>query len=144
MFFYAFKDRKVADAFLESLKRVGLIAPGPEYIHVSKNDQLTGAELKVFYFPSKITGYSVIDGSEWSLENTKDGTVTLRAPFVPDGVDMGKMWIEGDKVWIQYSKFYFGIPFCYTTFKNPRGSYEGKDEYVSFLDLYLSPFSRVH
>ena len=144
MFFYAFKDRKVADAFLDSLKRVGLIAPGPEYIHVSKKDQLTGAELKAFYFPSKITGYSVIDGSEWSLENTKDGTVTLRAPFVPDGVDMGKMWIEGDKVWIQYSKFYFGIPFCYTTFKNPRGSYEGKDEYVSFLDLYLSPFSRVH
>jgi len=41
---------KSGGCFLESLKRVGLIAPGPEYIHVSKNDQLTGAELKVLLF----------------------------------------------------------------------------------------------
>ena len=71
MFFYAFKDRKVADSFLDSLKKVGLIAPGPEYIHVSKKDQLTGAELKAFYFPSKTTGYSVMDGSNlrWLVPN---------------------------------------------------------------------------
>lgn len=144
MFFYPFKDRKVADSFLESLKRIGLLAPGPEYIHVSKKDQLTGAELKAFYCPSKVTGYLARDGSVWSLETTKDGTITFRAPFVPDGVDTGKMWFEGDKVWIQYSKFFFGMPFCCTTFKNPRGSHEGKDEYVRFLDLILSPFSRVH
>ena len=144
MFFYAFKDRKVADSFLESLKRIGLIAPGPDYVHVSKKDQLTGAELKSFYCPSKITGYSVRDGSEWSLETTKDGTVTIRGRFVPGGVDTGKMWFEGDKVWIQYSKAFFGVPFCFTTFKNPRGSYEGKDEYVRFLDLILFPFSRVY
>jgi len=63
MFFYPFKDRGVADSFLESLKRVGLLAPGPEYIHVSKKDQLTGAELRAFYCPSTITGLSARDGS---------------------------------------------------------------------------------
>ena len=143
MFFYPFKDRGVADSFLESLKRVGLLAPGPEYIHVSKKDQLTGAELRAFYCPSTITGLSVRDGSVWSVEITKGGTSTYRANFVPGGVDTGKMWFEGDKVWIQYSKFLFGMAFCLTTFKNPRGTHEGKDEYVQVSDLIMSPFSRV-
>jgi hypothetical protein len=58
-------------------------------------------------------------------------------------VDTGKMWFEGDKVWIQYSKFLFGMAFCLTTFKNPRGTHEGKDEYVQVSDLTMSPFSRV-
>ena len=50
---------------------------------------------------------------------------------------------EGDKVWMQFSKYLFGMPFCGTTFKNPRGTHEGKDEYVSFIDLTVRPFSRV-
>lgn len=142
MFFYPFKDRRVADSFLESLKRAGLLAPGPEYIHVSKKDQLTGAELRAFYCPSTITGL-MPDGSVWSEETTKDGTTTYRAPFFPGGPYTGKKWFEGDKVWTQYSKFLFGMAFCRTTFKNPRGSHEGKDEYVRFSDLAVIPFSRV-
>jgi TolB-like protein/Flp pilus assembly protein TadD len=143
MFFYPFKDRGVADSFLESLKRVGLLAPGPEYIHVSKKDQLTGAELRAFYCPSTITGLSARDGSVWSEETTKGGTSTYRANFVPGGVDTGKKWFEGDKVWIQYSKILFGMAFCVTTFKNPRGTHEGKDEYVRVSDIAMTPFSRV-
>jgi tetratricopeptide (TPR) repeat protein len=142
MFFYPFKDRGVADSFLESLKRVGLLAPGPEYIHVSKKDQLTGAELRAFYCPSTITGLSM-RGSVWSEETTKGGTSTYRANFVPGGVDTGKKWFEGDKVWIQYSKILFGMAFCVTTFKNPRGTHEGKDEYVRVSDIAMTPFSRV-
>jgi hypothetical protein len=99
MFFWPFKDRRVADSFVEGLKKADLLDPGPEYVHLSREDQLTGDDLKTFFFPSMIAGFGS-GGSPWSFETTKDGKIILRSPAVPDGVvDTGRRWIEGDKVW---------------------------------------------
>jgi hypothetical protein len=142
MYNFPFKDRGLADSFEEDLKRVGLLDPGPEYIHVSKEDQISGEDLRAFYYPSKISGVGS-DGSQFSQEFAKDGTVTMRSTFLPGGVETGKSWSEGDKIWIQFQKLMGGLAFCRTTFRNPRGTPRGNDEYVVFSDITQSTISRV-
>jgi adenylate cyclase len=142
MYFFPFKDRALAESFEEDLKRVGLLDPGPEYIHVSKEDQISGEDLRTFLYPSKISGV-VADGSLFSQEFAKDGTVTMRGSYLPGGVETGKSWLEGDKIWMQFQKFAGGLPFCVTTFRNPRGTPRGNDEYVGFSDLTQTTYSRV-
>jgi adenylate cyclase len=142
MYNFPFKDRGLADSFEEDLKRVGVLDPGPEYIHVSKEDQISGEDLRAFYYPSKISGVGS-DGSQFSQEFAKDGTVTMRSTFLPGGVETGKSWSEGDKIWIQFQKLMGGLAFCRTTFRNPRGTPRGNDEYVVFSDITQSTISRV-
>jgi adenylate cyclase len=142
MYYYPFKERAVAESFFESLRRLGLIEPGPDFIHVSREDQLTGDDLKAFFIPSKTTGYGP-GGSQWSVEISKDGTVTARLPWIPGGMDTGRRWVEGDKIWTQYERYNFGIEHCGTVFRNPKGTPEGKDEYVIFNDAAMIAFSRA-
>ena len=142
MYALPFKDRETAESFVENLNKAGLIKPGPEYIHVSREDQITGKDLKAFYYPSKITGYSA-DGSQWSQEFAENGTVTFRAPGLPGEVDTGKSWLQGDRIWLQFQNYMPGMPYCRTTFKNPKGTPEKKNEYVSFSDVQLIKFSRT-
>ena len=142
MYDLPFKDRLAADSFVENLKKAGLFRPGPEHIHVSREDQVTGKDLKAFYYPSKITGYSA-DGSQWSQEFAENGTVTFRAPGLPGGVDTGKSWLQGDRIWLQFQNYMSGMPYCRTTFRNPRGTLEQKNEYVSYSDVQLIKFSRA-
>jgi adenylate cyclase len=141
LYFFPFKDRGLADSFEKDLKRVGLLDPGPEYIHVSKEDQISGEDLRTFYYPSKISGVGA-DGSQFSQEFAKDGTVTWRSTWLPGGVETGKSWLEGDKIWIQFQKFAGGLPFCRTTFRNPKATPRGNDEYVGFSDITQTTFSR--
>jgi TolB-like protein/Flp pilus assembly protein TadD len=143
MFYWPFKDRGVAVSFVESLVKAGLVDPGPEYIHVSREDQVTEEDLKAFYYPSKITGLVPGGSQQWSQEFAKDGTVTFRSPHAAGGVEIGRSWLEGDKVWVQYQKYTFGMAGCRTTFKNPRGTPERHDEYVLYGDLMPATFSRA-
>ena len=52
-------------------------------------------------------------------------------------------WIEGDLVYNQYKKRLWGIEYCGTVFRNPRGTKEGKDEYFFCTDIGFAPFSLV-
>jgi TolB-like protein/tetratricopeptide (TPR) repeat protein len=159
---WAYKDRGVVYSVLEGLQKTGLVGQWPEYIHASKENQVTGEDLKKLFYPSKIIGIGP-DGSEWSQEVTKDGQVTFRSPALAEGVDTGKTygeviyrsasiaegvdtgrsWVEGDRIWFQFQKHTSGIPYCLTTFKNPRGTPQGKNEYVVFSDYSMSTFSRA-
>jgi len=145
MYYWPFKDRRVADSFLTGLIKAGLedsrIEPSKDCL-VSKEYQLTGGDLRAFYYPSTTAGYWR-GGWDWSLEITKDGTATLRSSQFPKGVDTGRSWLEGDKLWLQFQKYYFGTAYCSTIFRNPRGTPEGKNQYISFDDVWMTKFSRV-
>jgi hypothetical protein len=108
---------------------------------VSREDQVTGNDLRAFYFPSTTTGY-FSQGSDWTLEIAKDGTAIFRSSIVSGGVDSGRSWVEGDKLWLQFQKYNYGIAYISTTFRNPAGTPEGKDQYISFNDAWYSKFSR--
>jgi hypothetical protein len=136
-----FQDRRVWDSFIEGLIKAGSSSGRLASIHVSREDQVTGNDLRAFYFPSTTTGY-FSQGSDWTLEIAKDGTAMLRSSIVSGGVDSGRGWVEGDKLWLQFRKYNHGIAYCSTTFRNPAGTPEGKDQYISFNDAWYSKFSR--
>jgi hypothetical protein len=115
----------------------------PEGIHVSKEDQLTGDDLRAFYFPSTTTGYTGVIRGEWTLEIAKDGTAILRSTAFFGEVDTGRSWLEGDKLWLQFKKYYDGIAYCSTTFRNPTGTPDVKNEYISFTDVGTILFSKA-
>jgi adenylate cyclase len=145
MYFWPFKDRRVSDSFLEGLLKAGVPPSRLEWskiYQVSKENQLTGDQLRAFYYPSTTAGYSQ-GGMDWSLKIAKDGTVTRREPLRPGVEDTGKSWVEGDKLWFQFQKHYFGIAYCTTTFRNPGGTPEGKNEHIGFNDVFTTRFSRV-
>lgn len=57
--------------------------------------------------------------------------------------DRGKSRIEGDTICHQFEKLYWGLEFCGTVFKNPKGTNESKDEYFFCNDIGFEPFSLV-
>jgi hypothetical protein len=137
-----FKDRAVADSFISGLKKAGALDPGPDYIYVSKEDQVTGDDLKALLFPSTTTGFAPV-GTSWSQETSKEGRAIIHATFLQGGMDTGRRWIEGDKIWQQYQQVSHGMPYCSVVFKNPKGTPEEKNEYIAFQDLWPSTFSRL-
>ncbi len=140
LYFWPFKDRRVEDSFVEGLIKAGFGSGTLVSIHVSKEDQITGDDLRALYFPSTLTGFMP---GNWSAETTKDGTVTYRGSYVTGGVDTGRAWLEGERLWFQLQKSYHGMAYCVTIFKNPKGTPETRDEYIRFTDLYYQKFSRV-
>jgi len=140
IYFWPFKDRQVEDSFIEGLTKAGFPSGRLTSVHVSKEDQITGDNLMALMFPVKTAGFVP---SDWASEITKDGVVTLRARFVPGGMDTGRTWLEGDNLWFQYQKAWYGMAFCNTVFKNPKGTPEGRDEYIRFNDMYYSKFARI-
>jgi hypothetical protein len=142
MFSWPFKDRRVEDSFVEGLLKAGFPSGSFGSIHVSKEDQITGDDLRAFYFPSTTTGWST-DTGEWTLGIAKDGTAILRSTALLGEIDSGRVWLEGDRIWLQFQKRYNGIAYCSTTFRTPTGTPEAKNEYISFTDVGWSRFSRV-
>jgi hypothetical protein len=142
MYFLPFKDYAVADQFAEGLIKAGVKGVASEYLPAFKENQLTGKEIKKLTYGSKLTGVDILDGQQWVVEKGENGDCTWRGPG-PVLFDKGKSRIEGDVECIQYHKLNCGLEFCLTVFRNPRGTYEGKDEYFSCSDLGFSPFSVV-
>jgi TolB-like protein len=145
IYYWPFKDRGVANSFLKGLLKAGVeesrIEMAKDYLF-TKDEQLTGDDLRAFYYPSTTAGYS-LQGLDWSLEIAKDGNVTIRSPEAPGGMDKGRSWLEGDKLWLQFQNYNHGIAYCSTTFRNPTGTLEGKNQYISFNDVWYSRFSRT-
>ncbi len=82
------------------------------------------------------------DGQQWLTDRKKNGDFTYRGPD-PVPSDTGKSWIEGGMICQQYQKSWWGLEFCSTVFRNPKGTYESKDEYFLCRDVGFSPFSLV-
>jgi tetratricopeptide (TPR) repeat protein len=143
-YYWPFKDRRVEDPFFEGLMKAGARDRSLQSMHVSKEDQLTGDDLKAFFYPSTTTGFtgSAYGGSFFSQEIAKDGTATLRPSGLGE-LDTGRSWLEDDTVCFQFQKAFSGMAYCSTIFRNPKGTPEAKNEYVGFNDMGWTRFSRV-
>ncbi len=145
MYYFPFKDRAVADRFAEGLAKAG--APGKSlgYFRAYKENQLSGKEIESLLFGSTTTGPNRLDmddGQYWLVDRKKNGDSSYRGPE-PIPFDTGKSRIEGDTVCQQYQKSWQGLEYCSTVFKNPGGTYNGKDEYLFCRDFGFMPFSVV-
>lgn len=141
MYFFPFKDRVVADRFAEGLGRAGVKGQPTGYFPAYKENQLSGAEIKSLFFGSSITGISPY-GEKWWVDRKKNGDITYRGER-SISTDTGKSWVEGDTICLQQQKRFSGLESCSTVFRNPKGTYEGKDKYSFCPDIGLAPFSAV-
>jgi TolB-like protein len=141
MYGYPFKDRAVADRFAEGLIKAGVKGPPSGYFPTFKENQLTGEEIKRLLFGAKTTGINR-DGQQWWIDCKKNGEFTWQGGGLISS-DTGKSRIEGDMICTQYQKSFWGIEYCSTVFRNPKGTYEDKDEYVFCQDIGFLPFSLV-
>ena len=154
-----FRDRAIVDRYAESLLKAGLaparISGG--YFPAFKENQLTGEKIKSLLLGSRITGID-LDGQQWWVDRKKNGEFTWRGPALKDpytqkiisaptlagpNSDRGKSRIEGDMICHQFQKLYWGLEFCGTVFRNPKGTNESKDEYFFCNDIGFEPFSLV-
>ena len=148
MFVVPFRDRTVVDRYAEGLLKAGL-APAKisgGYFPAFKENQLTGEEIKRLVFGSRITGFSLIfEGQQWWVDRKMNGEFAWRGPstFIGPNFDNGKSRIEGDMICHQFQKNYWGLEYCGTVFRNPKGTNEGKDEYFFCNDYGFEPFSLV-
>ena len=159
MFGLPFSDRAIGDRYAEGLLKAGY-APAKisgGYFPAFKENQLTGEEIKNLLMGSRITGIDQ-DGQQWWVDREKNGEFTWRGPALKDPLtrkiisaptqtgpnsDRGKSWIEGDTICHQFEKLYWGLEFCGTVFRNPKGTNESKDEYFFCNDIGFTPFSLV-
>ena len=141
MYFFPFKDRAVADRVAEGLIKAGVEGQPSGYFPAFKENQLTGEEIKRLNFGRTITGIGR-DSHQWWYDKKKNGELTYRGGR-PNLSDTGKTRIDGDMECQQFQNNLWGLEYCLTVFRNPRGTYEGKDEYFSCTDFGFYPFSVV-
>jgi len=145
------KDRAAADRLAEGMIKAGVPGQPSGYFPAFRENRLTGEKVKKLLFGSKITGIylhnhsiadgiNLKDGQQWWVDLKTNGEVTWRGP---SGIDNGKSRIEGNTICAQYQKNWWGLEYCGTVFRNPRGTPEGKDEYFFCNDYGFDPFSMV-
>jgi adenylate cyclase len=140
MFFYPFHGRLLADRLAQGLLKAGLPGKLSDYYPLFEENRLTGDEMRALLFGSTITGSS-FGGAQWWIERNKEGEITLRGG--PLGPDSGETRIEGEMYYTRMQRAWWGIEYSGTIFRNPNGSPERMNEYVSVMDVGIQPFSLV-
>ncbi len=137
-----FKDRSVADRFAEGLIKGGIKGKPSGYWPAFKENKLTGEEIKRLLFGAKTTGIDLWDGQQWWIDRKKNGEFTWRGSGQISS-DTGMSRIEGDMICAKFQKRLWRVEFCATVFRNPRGTYDRKDEHFLCTDIGFSPFPLV-
>jgi tetratricopeptide (TPR) repeat protein len=139
MSFWPFKKQRDSDLLAEGLVKAGLTGPPSSYCKISKQNKLTGKEIKKLFFGHTMKG-TTSGGKQWSLSRDKKGKFTLTGPW---GNYNGKSWIEGDRMFMQWEKLYEGRKYDYEIYRNLSGTRENMNEYCSVSDFAVVPFSIV-
>ena len=143
MYNWPFQDLEVADRFADGLIRAGM--PGQFYYKVSKENKLSGEEIRDLFLGRTMEGFFNWGGAYW-IERTRDGKASWRHPkgSVHGYNDNGTSWIEGDMLCDHWQMHWFGIKHCRTVFRNPEGTPEKRNEYLTITDFWIEPFSPVN
>jgi len=152
MYLRPFKDKEVEKRFADGLIKAGIPGEPGGYYKVYQENKLTGEEIKDLVFDQTVTGFDIISGKQWWIKRTEDGKATYRGPkgFVKGEVsdveetsDIGKSWVEGNRLCNQWANLYGGLEDCFPIFYNPEGMYEKKDEYIGVAVYGFVSFSVV-
>lgn len=137
---WPFKDLQVAERFAEGYVKAGLPGEPSGFYKISKENRLTGEEIRELFFGRKVTGFTLASGKQWWVERSKDGKATLRDG---DNADTGKSWIEENMLCDQWDNLYEGLKDCWVVYRNPEGTPEKNDEYLGAPGYGIYPFSQV-
>ena len=138
VFHNPFSDPEVTKRFVDGLIKAGHPKPH-RYYEVSRENKLTGDEIRELVFGRTAIG-ATFAGGAWTIKNGKDGSALYEGYGLKDS---GRNWIEGDQICDQYKVFFGGLKKCTELYRNPKGTHEGKDEYLLVNDIFILPVSYV-
>jgi len=134
------KDLIVLKSFAEGYIKAGLPGEIGDFYKISKENRLTGEELRKLFFGHKVAGLTLATGKQWWVERGEDGKATIQDG---DKSDTGKSWIEDDMLCDQWDNLYEGLKDCWVVYRNPEGTPENNDEYLGAPGYGIYPFSSV-
>jgi tetratricopeptide (TPR) repeat protein len=135
-----FKDPQVLEKFAEGFLKAGIPGHPSGFYKISKENRLTGKEIRELVFGQKVTGIALMTGKQWWLERTKDGKAIISGG---EGSGRGKSWIENETLCDQWDNLYEGLKDCWPIYRNPEGTPEKNDEYLGLPDYGIYPFSKT-
>jgi adenylate cyclase len=137
--YFPFADAKKLDSFASAWIKAGVPGNATDYHKISKENRLSGQEIKSLLFGRKVTGISMITGKQYLWEFEKSGDWKF---ISGDFKNSGKSWVEGNVFYSQSEKLFNGLPYGMTIFRNPGGSKETKSEYFMVTDMRsILPFA---
>ena len=140
MYIFPVKELSVLERIAEGYLKAGMPGEPSGYYKISKENKLTGKEIRELFFGRKVTGKAFMTGKQWWVERAKDGKAIIDGG---EGSDRGKSWIEDDMLCDQWNNLYDGLKDCWPIYRNPEGSPENFDEYLGVPDYGIYPFSLV-
>lgn len=152
MYWHPFKDKEVEKNYANGLIIAGFPGKSGDYYKIYTENRLTGEKIKNLAFAHTVTGFDIYSGKQWRIERAKGGDSTYRGPKgwvkgeaskVEETSDIGKSWIEGDRLCSQWDNLYGGFADCLTIYSNPEGAPEKKDNYIGVSVYGYVPFSVV-
>ncbi len=134
------KDLQVMERFAEGYVKAGLQGEPSGFYKISKENRLTGEEIRELFIGRKVTGFTPGTEKQWLIERSKDGKATIRDG---DDSDTGKSWTEEDMLCDQWDNLYEGLKDCWVVYRNQEGTPENNDEYLGAPGYGIYPFSQV-
>jgi tetratricopeptide (TPR) repeat protein len=138
---FPFKTPEVYDRFAEGWNKAGLPDEPSGYYKILEQNRLSGEEIKKILVGRAITGIHPLQKIQWWHKFSEDEKKFEH--WTKNWKDIGKYWLEGDLVWLQYEKLYGGVTFCYPIYRNPEGKPEEQNEYLKVSRAIIRPFSPV-
>jgi adenylate cyclase len=140
MSYVPFKDLKTSDDFAAGLIKAGLPGQASDYYRITRENRLTGQEIKDLTFGRRMLTVDPGTGSKVEISIAQDGKATLAVE--PIGVmDQGTANIEDGMTCIQWNTYNAGLKYCGPCFRNPAGTFENRDQYLSILDIGIMAWS---
>ena len=152
MYLRPFKDKEVEKRFADGLLKAGIPGEPGGYYKIYQENKLKGEQIKDLIFDQTVTGFDIVSGKQWWIERHKDGEATYRGPNgyikgkvadVEQTSDTGRSWVEGNRLYNQWTNLYGGLEDCFPVYVNPEGMPEKKDEYIGVAVYGFVPFSVV-
>ena len=131
-------DLQVLKSWAEGLIRAGIHGEIGDIITISRDNKLTGDELRKLFLGRKVSGLNMITGQQWWIERSEEGNATIREG---DKSDTGKSWIEEDMLCDRWENLYESLNDCWVVYRNPEGTSKNTDEYLGAPGYGIYPFS---
>ena len=117
LLYFPFADPKKLDRIAEALIKAGVPGNPTDYYRILKENRINGQEIKSLLFGRKITGTAMSTGKQLWWEWTKSGEFKW---IMGSFQDMGKSWVEGDVLFIQFKKIFRWPSIWYDYLQKPR------------------------
>lgn len=139
MFWEGLKDPEFESYIAKGYLKAGVPGEIDDYYasRIFLEPKLSEDELKDAVFDHTVTGFDFRSREEWSIKRHGDG----QALYSREGFsDVGRSWIEDDRLCNQWQHLYGGLKDCAPVFRNPKSTAEQKDEYIGISAYGFVPF----